>query len=58
VVASAAARVGGATVGLRYQRGNYTLEPLVRAQLGRLDTGLATANVRDFVGTIALTRRF
>jgi len=57
-VASAAARVGGATVGLRYQRGNYTLEPLVRAQLGQLDTGLATADVRDFVGTIALTRRF
>jgi hypothetical protein len=57
-VASAAARVGGATLGLRYQLGNYTLEPLVRAQLGRLDTGLATADVRDFVGTVALTRRF
>ena len=57
-VASAAARVGGATVGLRYQRGNYTLEPLVRAQLGRFDTGIATSDVRNLVASIALTRRF
>ena len=57
-VASAAARVGGATLGLRYQRGSYTLEPVVRAQLGRLDTGIATANVREIVGAISLTRRF
>lgn len=57
-VASAAARVGGATLGLRYDRGNYVLQPLVRTQLGRLDTGRATANVREIVGAISLSRRF
>jgi hypothetical protein len=57
-VASAAARVGGATLGLRFDRGNYVLQPLVRTQIGRLDTGRATADVREIVGAISLSRRF
>ena len=57
-VASAAASVGGATLGLRYERGNYIVEPIVRAQLGRVDTRRATADVREIVGGISLSRRF
>ena len=57
-VASSAARLGGATLGLRYERGNYVLQPVVRMQLGRLDVGRATADVRETVGVISLTRRF
>ena len=57
-VASAAARVGGATLGLRYEYGSYLLQPLLRAQIGRLDTGRATADVREMVAGITLTRKF
>jgi hypothetical protein len=56
--ASAAARIGGASVGLRYDRANYRIEPVVRAQLGRLDTFRATADVREIVAGVTLTRRF
>ena len=56
--ASAAARVGGATVGLRYDRSNYRLEPFLRAQVGRIDTFRATADVREVVAGITLARRF
>ena len=57
-VASAAARMGVATLGLRYNRGSYVLQPTVTAQLGRLDTGLATADVRGVSGGVSLSRRF
>lgn len=36
---TAAALSGGGTVGLQYERGGYALQPFVRAQVGRLDTG-------------------
>ena len=57
-VASAAARVGGATVGFRYEHGKYMLQPFVQAQFGRLDTRRATADAREIAGGITLTRRF
>jgi hypothetical protein len=57
-LASAAARVGGASLGLRYERGNYLVQPMIQAQLGRVDTRRATADVREVAGAITLTRRF
>ncbi len=56
--ASAAARIGGASLGLQYDRGNYRVEPLLRVQVGRLDTYRATADVREVVVGIMVARRF
>jgi hypothetical protein len=56
--ASAAARIGGASIGLQYDRGIYRVEPMVRMQLGRLDTFRATADVREVVAGIVVARRF
>ena len=57
-VASAAATAGVLTVGLRYERGPYLLQPFIRGQMARFDTGRATADGREIVGGVTLTTRF
>ncbi|MDF2771274.1 MAG: hypothetical protein K0S86_768 [Geminicoccaceae bacterium] len=57
-VASAAANAGALTVGLRYERGPYLLQPFIRGQMARFDTGRATADGREIVGGVTLTTRF
>jgi hypothetical protein len=57
-VASAATNAGALTVGLRYDTGPYLLQPFVRAQIARFDTGRATADGREIVGGVTFATRF
>ena len=57
-VASAAAQIGSATLGVRYERGGYVLQPFIRGQIGRLDTWRATADAHEITGGVTLTTRF
>ena len=56
-ITTAAMTSGGLTVGLFAPIGRATLQPFVRAQIGRLDTGEDAATATGFGGGIALTLR-
>jgi len=58
-IQTAAIASGALTVGLTRQLGSgFELAPFVRAQLGRLESGLESTNVRGLAGGVTLGRRF
>ena len=49
---------GGGTLGLVYERGGYALQPFVRGQVGRLDTGGTTTTITGVTAGLTAALRF
>lgn len=57
-LATAAAFVGGGTIGLVLERGRYAFEPFARAQFGNIETGAERTSVRALAIGMSLAARY
>ena len=58
-IAAAAFAGGGVTLGLARDLGNgFVVQPMVRAQIGRIETAGNSSNANGFGGGVVLTRKF